>query len=170
MSHQEPKHPNSPKSNPPERFQPKVIFIWAAIILLMIFLYVASDPTKAGNKIPIAEVVKAAEENRLMSVTIKSAPDGGIEWYKISGEMLPPAKSVEAAAVAVAVAVAENAETENSAKPTTEAQNKLPFFAEGRLTEERYNLLTAPDATYKVEEQPAGGNLHIPLLMTKDRK
>ena len=152
MSHQEPKHTNSPKNNPPERFQPKVIFIWAAIILFMIFLYVATDPTKAGNKMPIAEVVKAAEQNRLLSVTIKSAPDGGIEWYKISGEMLPPVISAEAAPVAVA----ENAETESSAKPTAEAQNKLPFFAEGRLTEERYNLLTAPDVTYKVDEQPAG--------------
>lgn len=152
MSNQESPQSPPPQNTPPERFQPKVLLIWAAIIGVMLLLFFLSpNQSKPSNLIPVAAVVQAAEEGRIKKIVIKPEPSGGIEWYTISGEFV----DTESAA-------GESLKIEGEMTP--EAQPTLIFEAKGRLTEERYNLLTDPKNSYEPVEKPASTLLMDVLL------
>jgi len=144
MSNQDSPQPPPPKNSPPDRFQPKVFVIWAAVFgLITLFWMMTSNHQGAANTIPVSAVVKAAEDGRLEKIKIKSEPSGGNEWYTISGEMVNPdfADGSDSANF--------QGDTVAASKPT------LTFQAKGRLTEERYNMLTDPGNGYEIIEEPA---------------
>ncbi|MFP6855187.1 MAG: ATP-dependent zinc metalloprotease FtsH [Opitutales bacterium] len=89
---------------PPERFQPKVMIIWLALIAAMVGLFFAQTPQDGADKPTIQQVLQAAEGKRLVGETqMKNDASGGVDWYVITGTMKPEngssgdAKSFEAA-------------------------------------------------------------------------
>ncbi|MFP6900909.1 MAG: AAA family ATPase, partial [Opitutales bacterium] len=75
---------------PPERFQPKVMLIWLALIIAMAGLWFMRSPQDDYSHKSIAEVLKAAEEGRISKANIKNDASGGEEWYTIHGKLHNP--------------------------------------------------------------------------------
>ncbi|MGE4549917.1 MAG: AAA family ATPase, partial [Opitutales bacterium] len=75
---------------PPERFQPKVMFIWLALLAAMAGLWFMQGPHEGSSQRTIAEVLKAAEEGRVDKAIIKNDNSGGEEWYVIQGRLRNP--------------------------------------------------------------------------------
>jgi len=114
-----------PQQRPPQpdRFQPKVLMIWLAIITAIFALYALSDSQQArAAQLSVPEVIGAVEDNRIISGTIKNDPNGGSEWYIIRGEIAPPGSTAEQV---------KNDSTLNAER----------FEARGRLTEEDYTKI-----------------------------
>src|SRR5690625_2716042 len=119
MSDSEKKKPTRPlKTTPPERYQPKVLFVWLGILTVIGALFMMS----AGNQrveanLTIYEVIEAAEEGRIeKGAVIKSEPRGGRDWTVISGEVRIPVG-------------------------TNGVSEKKVFEARGRLTDENVQQL-----------------------------
>ncbi len=79
----------------PDRF-PKVMLVWAAIILALVALVVFTD-----NKAPkvvewtISRVVQAAETGQVADGVIQPNPGkGGLDWSEISGTLKPDSKLI----------------------------------------------------------------------------
>lgn len=90
-----PSNPNSGRNRPlnpsPDKFQPKVLLVWAVIILLLVSLFVFTSEDR-GDKIEewtISHVVQAAETGQVTEGVIQSNPGGGPNWTEISGALKP---------------------------------------------------------------------------------
>ena len=77
------------EEKPPERFQPKVMFIWLALVVAMVGLWYLQDPQQTSSQRPMAEVLQAAAEGRVHDASIKNDASGGVDWYLIQGEIQP---------------------------------------------------------------------------------
>ena len=119
---------NSPKKASgggpkPDRFQPKVLMIWLGILAAIFTLYALSDSQRGQvTQMSIPQVLEAAQDNRIITGTIKNEPNGGNEWYLISGRMAPPGNT------------AGQLEGDSSIEP-------ILFQARGRLTSEEYTTI-----------------------------
>jgi len=118
-----PPNHNSGRNGPPERFQPKVLLIWLVIISAIIALWFA-QPGAGSNvrQLTISELVEAVKEGKIEKNDGFMKPDLslGENGYVISGQMDSPSK-------------------EDS--PTGEPVAKVPFSAQGRLTESDFLLV-----------------------------
>ncbi len=74
----------------PERFQPKVMFIWLALLAAMAGLWFMQDPHEGSSQRTIAEILKAVDEGRVDKAVIKNDASGGDEWYVIQGRLRNP--------------------------------------------------------------------------------
>jgi cell division protease FtsH len=83
------KKPRRPIKNlPPERFQPKVLFIWLAIFAAVVALLVWSPGiTTSPAKLTIQEVIDRAEAGEVAKGTISPDSSGGRDWVSIKGEL-----------------------------------------------------------------------------------
>lgn len=136
------KTPSNPLNQPPERFQPKALIIWLVILASLILLWsLYPAPEQGARQVNISEVFKAAENGKLKKLYIKAEPSGGAQWYSLWGEMVNPDYK------------ALTASTEDEVQP--KVSETITFESKGRLTDERYNQLTAPSNTYPVIEKPA---------------
>ncbi|WP_043583709.1 ATP-dependent zinc metalloprotease FtsH [Geminisphaera colitermitum] len=152
------------KSVPPDRFQPKVLIIWAAI-LAALFAVVYFNPGKASTQeeLKIQQVVERAERGEILKGAIR-----GIDLVVITGELKPAASLASAPAAPAATDVAAAAAA-TAASPTaaavapaasasatvTDAKTaavRRTFRAEGRLTDKNLERL---QATKLFEELPA---------------
>jgi len=115
-------------NGPPDRFQPKVILIWLAIIAVMAALWIQSDQTAHAKQLKIKEVVTATEEGRIVAGRITPEPGGGSNFYEIVGTIK---------------------ETDSS-QPDGIAETA--FKAKGRLIDEDYKVLQNSGL---FEEKPA---------------
>ena len=82
---------NSGRNAPPERFQPKVLLVWLAIITAMIALWYASPREGIGTKkLSIAELVQAVKNEEIQpgDGVMKPDPSLGRDGYVIHGQML----------------------------------------------------------------------------------
>ncbi len=107
----------------PDRFQPKVLMIWMGIIAAIFTLYALSNShrtTVASRSVP--QIIEAAEKGRVISGTIKNEPNGGSEWYKITGTLAPEGHT------------AEQVKERSDLTP-------VHFQTSGRLTEEDYTKI-----------------------------
>lgn len=130
-----------PKPPPSERFQPRVLMIWMVIIAAIFTLYAVSDTQRSRvQNLSVREVLLAADEGRIVSGTIKNEPNGGQEWYAISGTKAPEGFRAEDTRGERGVAA-------------------VPFTARGRLIEEDYRKLR----NY-FDEQPASTLLQNILI------
>ena len=114
----QPKTPQRPPQ--PDRFQPKVLMIWMGIIAAIFTLYALSDSQRTSvAKMSVPAVIEAAEKDRVVSGTIKNEPNGGSEWYKITGTLAPEG---------------------HTAQQVRERSDLTPvhFQTSGRLTEDDY--------------------------------
>jgi cell division protease FtsH len=110
------KTPNPQKNSPPERFQPKVLLLWAVIITAIIALWY-STPGVSGDQrmLGVSELMEAVEAGRIAKDSGVMKPDSslGQDGYIITGEM-------------------------SSLVETGEGTPGIPYRVEGRLTEEDF--------------------------------
>ncbi len=122
------------RNTPPDRFQPKVALIWLGIFAVIFALWASYSPQQhARKRIPVNQVLAAAERGEVEDLVVKAEPSGGPEWYSVSGSMKNPA-----------------AEKGDPNQPKV-----FRFEAQGRLTDERFNKLVTHQNGAKVEERPA---------------
>jgi cell division protease FtsH len=120
---QEKPEPGKSKPPQPDRFQPKVLMIWMGIIAAIFTLYALSDSQRGQIETKtVPELLEATEENRIISGVIKNEPNGGEQWYSITGRMAPIGYT------------AEQVGNRQDLQP-------VPFQAKGRLTPEDYTAL-----------------------------
>ncbi|MBS1485813.1 MAG: hypothetical protein HP060_03370 [Opitutales bacterium] len=128
---------NPKKIFKPNRGQAKTMMVWALLILTVMLLKFFSD----ANLVPeqnfnIKELMNAATSDSLTKISIKSDPTAGQDWYTVKGSIKNPVFG----------------------KPDApkDAPRELPFVFNGKISEERYKVLTAQTAPWTVEETPAG--------------
>ena len=112
---------NTNQPNQPKSFNPKVLFIWLAILAAIIGLVLAQSGEIAPSQRALSSVddlLSAAKDDRIEKAVIQSDPKGGEEWYVVNGKVLNPAFEVD----------------ENQYKT-------LPFVVKGRITESDYKDL-----------------------------
>jgi len=89
MSDNSPKKKQGPLNRlPPDKFQPKVVLIWLAIIaaVLALFYLPGSRMTPPAN-LKIHQVVALAESDSIREGVIRPDPSGGRDWTKITGKL-----------------------------------------------------------------------------------
>jgi len=79
------------KNLPPDRFQPKVMFIWLVVALILTSLLLWS-PGRLGSPITlkIQQVVELAENGGVKQGVIKPDLSGGRDWSLVTGELSEP--------------------------------------------------------------------------------
>lgn len=122
--------------NQPERFQPKVIIIWLAIVSVMAVLWYQNGKSGAANEIPMYDVVVATDEGRIESGKIYPNPNGGLNYYDVVGEMRVSSDTAEGGFQIV------------------------PFKADGKLSDEQYEIL---QRSKRFEENES--NTFLPQLL-----
>ncbi len=134
-----PKNNSNGRNSPPERFQPKVLLIWLAVIVAMIALWFASPREGMGTtKLSIPELVQAIKEEQIIPGDGVMKPDSslGRDGYVIHGQMLNPQYENE---------ILDGIEvSKQKAQP-----QKIRFSAEGRVTDADFPILS----TYLKEER-----------------
>jgi cell division protease FtsH len=87
------------KNLPPERFQPKMLFFWLALVAAVLaLLWFPNQTASSPEPLTIQEVVERAEAGNLNRETGKAAvissdPSGGRDWMVIVGQSRPDANS-----------------------------------------------------------------------------
>ncbi len=75
------------KNLPPDRFQPKVLIIWFAIVAAVLALfYLNPGKVAAPASLKINEVVDLADQGRINEGLIRYDPSGGAYWAVITGQ------------------------------------------------------------------------------------
>ncbi len=123
---------NKNQSIQPKSFNPKVLFIWLAILAAIIGLVLAQSGEIAPSQRALSSVddlLSAAKDDRIEKAVIQSDPKGGEEWYVVNGKVLNPAFEID----------------ENQYKT-------LPFVVKGRITESDYKDLRSLLGGRLVEE------------------
>ncbi len=123
---------NKNQSTQPKSFNPKVLFIWLAILAAIIGLVLAQSGEIAPSQRALSSVddlLSAAKDDRIEKAVIQSDPKGGEEWYVVNGKVLNPAFEID----------------ENQYKT-------LPFVVKGRITESDYKDLRSLLGGRLVEE------------------
>ncbi len=119
---------NRPLRGGPDKFQPKVLLIWAAILFGMISLFMFTDPAKPrAQEWTISKVITAANDGQVQEGLLKPQPAKGPDWTEIRGKL------VEGSPLAL--------------------ESEPHFIAEGRLTDDNLERL---QATGVFKEQPSG--------------
>lgn len=128
----------------PERFQPKVLFIWLMIFAAIIGLWSMYPIQDVSQKTwSLQRVSEEAQAGNLERAVIKSDPSRGPEWYVIKGELKSKTKEI-----------VDGKEIE---LPTY-------FTAEGRLTESKFNQLMDSKSGNVITQKPASTFLTDLLL------
>ncbi len=83
---------NSPNGRPngknqPERFQPKVILIWLALITVCVVLWTQSVNSGSDNEITMHEVMEKTRAGEVHSGEIYPNPNGGANYYNVVGKL-----------------------------------------------------------------------------------
>jgi cell division protease FtsH len=83
------------KNLPPDRFQPKMLMFWLALVAAVVALFMFSSPITGSPDTPsIQEVVERAEAGNVkQGAVIRPNPSSGFGWVVISGESRKDAES-----------------------------------------------------------------------------
>jgi cell division protease FtsH len=83
------------KNLPPDRFQPKMLMFWLALVAAVIALFMFSSPITGSPDTPsIQEIVERAEAGNVKAgAVIRPNPSSGFGWVVISGESRKDAES-----------------------------------------------------------------------------
>ena len=141
---------NKPEKDPevqPKSFQPKVLFIWLAILALIIGLVVSQSNTPvptADSPGSVDDLLTYAKDGRIAKAVIQSDPKGGDEWYVIQGNFLNSGFDPE------------SHESNN--------HKALPFVVKGRVTESEYKELR--EALGKNLEESPSSTIWTDLLFS----
>ena len=116
---------NNPKAPKPQRFQPRVLYIYLLILGVLIALFFANPNSGLSVKnLTISELIEKVEagEIRAWEGTMKPNASYGREGYSISGVFRPDSVGAELTGSEV-------------------LEEGVRFFAQGRLTEDDFLLL-----------------------------
>jgi len=129
MSENESKNRRRPLKNlPPERFQPKVLLIWLAIVAAVLALFFLNPgKVKAPAQLNLQKVVELAETDQIREGLIRPDTSGGRDWVVVTGET-------------------------KEATLTSDSGKTAYFRASGRLTDSNLEKL---QKSQKFTEQPA---------------
>src|SRR3954462_6987923 len=92
MAESDNKKPRRPLKNlPPDRFQPKMLIFWLALVAAVLaLLYYTPGMTSTPDPLTIQDVVERAERGDIKPVNpapvIQPDPSGGRDWVTIRGE------------------------------------------------------------------------------------
>ena len=76
------------KNLPPDRFQPKVLFIWLAVAAaVLILISLTSQKTSSIETLKLQTVIELAEKGDILSGVIQPNPSGGRDWADIKGDL-----------------------------------------------------------------------------------
>jgi cell division protease FtsH len=134
--------PQTP-NGPPERFQPKVLLLWAVGIACIVALWTFTNSTPGGRtkEMSVPEVSQALLDKEVTKITLKPDPTAGDQQYIISGQIKNP--------------------NYKAGDPTEPELNN--FIASGRLTEMKYDQITStPGVTV---EEKTSNSLVVGLLV-----
>ncbi|MBO7522094.1 MAG: cell division protein FtsH, partial [Opitutales bacterium] len=128
---------NSPKNLKPQRGrgQAKTFFVWAALILIVMMLKFYADGSAQAEVFSIKELMGEARENNITELTIRNDPNGGQNWYEVSGYIKNPRFGKEDA--------------------PANTPRKIPFTFSGRILEDDYKILTSPSSPWPIKEKSA---------------
>jgi len=126
------------KGPTPEKFQPRVLLIWAAIFATIALIWFSgANKVVRPQELSIRQLVEKAEANQILQGEIRYDPNGGHrDWGTIEGTMLSP-------------------------DGTPESKPPVKFVTKGRLTESDLERLRA---TGKFEEEPTSSMWQQVLL------
>ena len=109
-------------NRPPERFNPKVLLIFLAIISVMLVLWFSDMGTSASHqKLSVNQLLEAVKADRIKGGTMKPDPSLGEHGYIIKGTMRNPAYEANSS--------------------DAEVPKELSFTTEGRLLEKDFDLV-----------------------------
>jgi len=84
------------KNLPPERFHPKVIFIWLSILAgVIVLFYLPTAKNHVTKTLKVQEVVERAQKGEVEEGTIRSDTTGGRDWAIITGSLRQPTLTTE---------------------------------------------------------------------------
>ncbi|WP_269541467.1 ATP-dependent zinc metalloprotease FtsH [Cerasicoccus fimbriatus] len=163
MSENDEKRDDAQKNPPPGSFHPKMIFIWLAVITAIVLLWRLSPGQPTGaEQLTVSELIRKAENGELNELYLKEDPSGGRQWYSMWGTLKNPNAKVDTTADEAAdtkgstdLAKDEGSNKNNNIPTTAKDDDLIQFTCSGKLTDSRYDLLTSPDAPYKVVAKPA---------------
>ncbi|MGE9296103.1 MAG: ATP-dependent zinc metalloprotease FtsH [Puniceicoccales bacterium] len=141
------------KNPPPGGFHPKMLVIWLVVISAIVLLWrmTPGQPTTA-ERLSVSELMRKAETGQLVELHLKSDPSGGSQWYAMWGKLKNPDYKPEEAKPEEKK---EGGELGQLGQSKSDNPEFIPFQTKGRLTDERFDTLTNPDASYKVVQEPA---------------
>ncbi len=115
------------RTNPPERFQPKVFLIWLAIFFAIISLW-SLFPGEVGGpvRLNIAKIIHYTELGQVLNGSMQNDPSGGARWYVINGEL----KASDALKNEL-----------HAQHPHIAPNGGIPFKGEGSLTDKDFQTL-----------------------------
>ena len=130
---------NNKPSKPPvgERFQPKVLVIWLIIFSGIALLWNMTDRNAStGEVLTMYKVIEAAKDGEFNQsvgrrLQIESS-NKGEDWYRVSGKIHP-----------------------QRIRPESRENDLVSFRAEGKLTDDNYELLQE----YNFKEKPSNTQL-----------
>ncbi len=134
MSDKPPQRPgqNGQRTTPPDRFQPKMLLIWLALLVGMILLWRFTDTESGREQLQHAEVVAKTDQDAedgkdtslLRDVVMKPDPGNGLNFFVLEGVYL---------------------------KSLDEGADEIPFSSKGTVTEQQLEALVN-DANVRQEE------------------
>ncbi|MGF1450157.1 MAG: ATP-dependent zinc metalloprotease FtsH [Opitutales bacterium] len=134
MSDKTPQRPgqNGQRTTPPDRFQPKMLLIWLALLVGMILLWRFTDTDSGREQLQHAEVVAKTDQDAedgkdtslLREVVMRPDPGNGLNFFLLEGKYL---------------------------KSLDEGADQIPFSSKGTLTESQLEALVN-DANVRQEE------------------
>jgi cell division protease FtsH len=84
------------KNIPPDRFQPKVLIFWVALMLAVVaLLFWSPGITVSPAQLTVFEVVTEAEAGNVKAAVIQPDSTGGRDWVLISGDLNSPTRMNE---------------------------------------------------------------------------
>ena len=108
-------------NRPPERFNPKVLLIFLAILSAMLVLWFSNVSTGAGHQqLSVSQLIQAIKDGKIKNGTMKPDPSLGEHGYIINGEMRNPTSKVD--------------------DSNSTASEIILFTTEGRLLEKDFDL------------------------------
>ncbi|MGF1484682.1 MAG: ATP-dependent zinc metalloprotease FtsH [Opitutales bacterium] len=127
MSDNTPQRPGGQGGNrttPPDRFQPKMLLIWLALLVGMVLLWRFTDTEGNRERLQHTEVVAKSEEGLLRDVVMRPDPGNGFDFFLLEGTFL---------------------------KSLDEGADRIAFVSKGKMTEKQLEVIVN-DANVRQEE------------------
>ncbi|MBR4597972.1 MAG: ATP-dependent zinc metalloprotease FtsH [Opitutales bacterium] len=131
MENNSPKNLNSQKG----KSQARTFFVWSALILIVMLLKFYADGTSAAQEFSIRDLMREAAADNITELTIRNDPNGGQNWYEVTGYINNPRFGKEGA--------------------PANTPRKNPFKFSGTILEDNYKILTSPSAPWEIREKSA---------------
>lgn len=145
-----PKAPKKPKKSA-KRINYKSLWVWGLLLLILVGLNSLALTPEGRLHLTVNQVFELARARLIQSAEIQAVESGGPQWYRIRGTLRKDGATF-------LPVLQKEAPTLFGQKGKTVKAVVIPsqFEAEGRLTDARFNELTADNFDFQLKEKPAG--------------